>query len=457
MLHIFLAALVEACQRTIAIKGIHHRLALRIDDTAGQACRHRHAKEGAVDCIAPRQAKGNVGHTHYSVNPPSLHSSDNLTGNLGVFGTSRNSHSQRVDYDIAAFDAILSSAGDNFIGNSNASRSRLRNPVIIQAQSYTDCAIFFGQRQHVRQAVLLAVDRIKHRLAVIQAQRTLHGLIIRRINLQRRIGNGLQRRHCLSRHSRLINTRCADIDIQNVRACAYLLQAQAADVIQVTINQRFLQALFACGINALANNYRPLADMHCPAIGRNRCKRAVAAAAWLHALALSNHFGNVLRRSAAAAAHNARSLACQLVHQLSIFVRANVKAGFAVTLHREAGVRIDDNRQTHRAQHLRQQTSHLHGTQAAVKADGINAQALAHQCCSLHRRTSQQLAVLVKGHRYANGQVTVFLGRQNCCLNLIGVAHGFNQNQISTSSSTIAHHFAVGLHCLFKGKVAIGS
>ena len=32
MLHVFLAALVIACQRTITVISIHHRLALRIDD-----------------------------------------------------------------------------------------------------------------------------------------------------------------------------------------------------------------------------------------------------------------------------------------------------------------------------------------------------------------------------------------------------------------------------------------
>ena len=159
----------------------------------------------------------------------------------------------------------------------------------------------------------------------------------------------------------------------------------------------------------------------------------------------------MLRCCTAAAADDACTLACQLVHQLRIFLRAYIEAGFAVTLYRQSGIRIDNQRQAGCCQHLREQLTHLHRSQTAVKADGIYAQAFAHQSGSFYRSTSQQLAVLIKGHGYANRQITVFLRRQNRSLNFVGVAHRFDKNQISTCSSAVTHHFAVGLYCLFKG------
>ena len=149
MLHIFLAALVKASQRTIAIEGIQHSLALRIDDTAGKSCCQRHGKKGTINSFATGQAKGNIGYAHNRVDAPRLHSANNLAGNLGVFGTGGNGQGQGVHYDVAALDTVFSSASDNFISNSNATSRSIGNTTIIQAQRNQNCAIFFGQGQHL--------------------------------------------------------------------------------------------------------------------------------------------------------------------------------------------------------------------------------------------------------------------------------------------------------------------
>ena len=183
MLHIFLTALVIACKRTEAIISIHHSLALRIDNAAGKSCRQRHREEGAVNSVAARQAEGNIRHAHNRVDATRLHRADNLAGNRRIIRARRNRQRQRVDNDVAALNAILCCARNNLICHSNTSCCRRRNALIIKAQRHKHSAVFFRQRQHMRKAVLLAVDGIQHRLTVIQAQGTLHCLVIGGINL----------------------------------------------------------------------------------------------------------------------------------------------------------------------------------------------------------------------------------------------------------------------------------
>ena len=197
--------------------------------------------------------------------------------------------------------------------------------------------------------------------------------------------------------------------------------------------------------------------MHCLAVGGYCSQTAITSTSGLQSFAFGNHLRNMLRCCTATAADNACALACELVHQLRIFLGADIKAGFAVTLYWQAGIRIDNQRQAGCCQHLREQLTHLHRSQTAVKADGIYAQAFAHQGSSFYRSTGQKLAVLVKGHGYANRQITVFLRCQNRSLDFVGVAHRFDKNQIRTGSSAVAHHFAVGLYSLFKGQIAVGS
>ena len=169
MLHVFLAALVIACQRTITVISIHHRLALRIDDATGKACCHRHAEEGAVDSITAGKAEGNVGNAHNSVNATRLHCADNLTGNRCVICTGGNRQCQRIHNYIAAFNTVFCGTGDNFFGHGNTTGGSRGNTVVIKAQCNQHSTVFFCQRQHMLQAVLLAVDGIEHRLAVIKA------------------------------------------------------------------------------------------------------------------------------------------------------------------------------------------------------------------------------------------------------------------------------------------------
>ena len=94
--------------------------------------------------------------------------------------------------------------------------------------------------------------------------------------------------------------------------------------------------------------------MYCFAVGGYRSQTAITRTTRLQSFAFGNHLRNMLRRCTAAAAYNACALACELVHQLRIFLRSDIKAGFAVTLHRQSGIRIDNQRQAGCFQHLRE-------------------------------------------------------------------------------------------------------
>ena len=228
--------------------------------------------------------------------------------------------------------------------------------------------------------------------------------------MQRCISNRLQRGHSFSNHSWLVNAGGADVYIKNMGAHIDLLKSQTAYIVQVLGSQRFLQAFFASGIDAFADNNRPLAQMHSPAIAGHGGELAVAIAAGLQVLTFFNHSFDMRRSGATAAAYDARALLRKVIHQLGIFLGTNLKAGFPILFYRQACIRIDDDGQASSGQHLRQQLSHLHGAQAAVEAHGVHAQALAHQRSSLYGSTGEQLAILVKGHGYAHGQIAVFLG-----------------------------------------------
>ena len=93
--------------------------------------------------------------------------------------------------------------------------------------------------------------------------------------------------------------------------------------------------------------------MHSLAVGGYRRQTAIALTSGLQSFAFGNHLRNMLRCCTAAAADDACALACQLVHQLRIFLRADIKASFAVTLYRQTGIRINNQRQAGCCQHLR--------------------------------------------------------------------------------------------------------
>ena len=97
-------------------------------------------------------------------------------------------------------------------------------------------------------------------------------------------------------------------------------------------------------------------------------------------------------------------------------------------MHRQARIRVDNQGQADSLEHLRKQLAHLHRSQTAVEADSINTKALAHQRRCLNSRARQQLAVLVKRHSDADRQVAVLLSRQHSSLNLIGIAHRFDED-----------------------------
>ena len=120
--NILLATVVKSAKCEEAVVRIHHHLTLRIDNGTGQPNLQRKSIEHAVDKLTSGQAKRNIRNTHHSVNASLTHRTDNFASHLGIFATSTNSQSQRINSNIPAGNSILPSFGDNFFCNGNASR-----------------------------------------------------------------------------------------------------------------------------------------------------------------------------------------------------------------------------------------------------------------------------------------------------------------------------------------------
>ncbi|MPM95848.1 hypothetical protein SDC9_143003 [bioreactor metagenome] len=99
---------------------------------------------------------------------------------------------------------------------------------------------------------MFTVNGIDQRLAVIKSQRTLHHRRIGSIDLQRQRRDALNRFYCARHHIGFVYLRQADVHIEHVRARVLLGDGFADDIVDILIAQRFLEALFAGRVNALA-------------------------------------------------------------------------------------------------------------------------------------------------------------------------------------------------------------
>jgi len=114
-------------------------------------------------------------------------------------------HGERVKNQILLCDAIAGRLAHNLLRNGKPLRSRRGNAVFIQRKRHHKSAVFLHQREHRIHAGLLAIDRIDHGLAVVAAQRSLHGAWIGSVDLQRQIDDRLQLADRLKQHFLFVN------------------------------------------------------------------------------------------------------------------------------------------------------------------------------------------------------------------------------------------------------------
>ena len=104
------------------------------------------------------------------------------------------------------------------------------------------------------QRCLLAVDGVDDGLAVVHPQCRLHDCRNGGVQLKRGSADGLERLDGADHHALLVNARHTHVHVQQICAGIHLLHCLIEDVVHVVCLKRRLEALFACGVDALADD-----------------------------------------------------------------------------------------------------------------------------------------------------------------------------------------------------------
>ena len=160
------------------ISGRHGREA-RIDDRRRQAIFQRQQKERRIDMLSHGKAKGNVGYAQHGFSSQLLPDPFyGLQGGHGPVLIRAHSHAQGIHQDILLLNTVGGRRLVNLFRHCKPSGRRFRDPVFIQAQGHHHASVLPHQREHRLHDLLLSVDRVDHRLSVIDPHGLLHGLYV---------------------------------------------------------------------------------------------------------------------------------------------------------------------------------------------------------------------------------------------------------------------------------------
>ena len=163
---------------------------------------------------------------------------------------------------------------------------------------------------------------------------------------------------------------------------------------------------------------------------------------------------DVFRRCSAAAANGLHAHGGDFFHPLSKGLRIHVVDRFSVFCTRKTCVGIDQDGNGSSLGHPLYDRDHLLGSHAAVDAETVDPQSLQHRYGGIHGASGQELPGAVVNVGDQDRKITVFLCRQYCRLGLIAVAHGLNEDQVSSGCRSDADDLAKEVYSLFKGKVS---
>ena len=163
--------------------------------------------------------------------------------------------------------------------------------------------------------------------------------------LKRKVYDRLQPRDCLDKHSRFVNSRHSHVYVQNLSAGVLLGNAFAENIGYLVVFQRFLEALFAGGIDAFADDKRFCADSYRVRIGRHKGNAFIASRTRRNVAAELYHPAYVSGSGSAAAAHHAESELRSLSHGSGEGFRIHVEPCRAVLLLRKTRVGVEYQRE----------------------------------------------------------------------------------------------------------------
>ena len=253
---------------------------------------------------------------------------------------------ERVEKEIVRLEAISSTARKDAPGNGDAAFNILRDAAFIQRERNDYAAIARCKREYGFHAALFAADRVDNRFSIVNAQCAGKRFRIRRIKLKRKIGYGLELLCKRGEHGGLVQFRQASVYIKRIHALLLLQDAFAQNQIIIPVPQGLLHARFARWVDALADEHRlSLPEADGTGIGTGHRAVLFFYRRGREARTAGNERADMLRRSAAAATHEARAALHARFHQRGKFFRPNVKHGFAFDFPRKPCVGLEQDGQ----------------------------------------------------------------------------------------------------------------
>ena len=317
------------------------------------------------------------------------------------------------------------------------------------------------QRKDLIHDLLLAIDRVDDGLAGVAAHGGFDGCGIGGVDLQRQQRGALELLGCLLDDLDLVDLGQAHVDVQDISALFLLTDALAHDVVQVAVAQGLLQALFAGGIDALADDGDLVAvtgKVHDRLGARGR--HAGLAVAWAGRVVVDKRAQgrHVRRRGSAATAHDAHAVGDHASDGLGVFGGLDVKDGVTVVVHvGESRVGLHHNGLVGNGEHACGEPSELGWSLAAVDAQNVGADGVERDGGDLGARAQEGAAVFLKGHGGKDGQVGVLAAGEDGRLDLGKVGHGLDNKEVHARIDAGAHLLGKEVVGLVKAEGAQGT
>ena len=299
--------------------------------------------------------------------------------------------------------------------------------------------------------LLFAIDRVDDGLAGVATYGGLDGGGVGGVDLQRQQRGALELLGGLLDDLDLVDLGQAHVDVQDVGALLLLADALAHDVVQVAVAQGLLQALFAGGVDAFADDGDLVAvagEVHDRLGARDRHTGLAVTRAGRVGVDEGTKCRHVRGRGTAAATHDAHAVLNHAGDGLGVFGCLDIKDGIAVIVHvGQSRIGLHHNGLVGDGEHARGESSELGRALAAVDAQDVGADGVEGDGGHLGARAQEGATVFLKGHGGKDGQVGVLEAGEDGRLDLGKVGHGLDNKEVHTRGDAGAY---------FLGKEVIG-
>ena len=299
------------------------------------------------------------------------------------------------------------------------------------------------QRKDFIHDLLFAIDGVDDGLAGIAAYGGLDSGGIGGVDLQRQQRGALELLGRLLNDLNLVDLGQPHVDVQDVGALFLLADALAHDVVQVAVAQGLLQALFAGGVDALADDgdLVSVAGKVHDRLGACDRHAGLAMARTGRVVIDKRAQGRHVRgRGAAATAHDAHAVLDHAGNGLGVFGGLDVKDGVAVVVHvGKSCIGLHHNGLVGNGEHTCGEPSELGRSLAAVDAQNVGADGIERDGGNLGTRAQEGATVFLKGHGGKDGQVGVLAAGEDGRLDLGKVGHGLDNKEVHARIDAGAH------------------